>query len=340
MRRNKQTIILALVLVILSIISVFVGVLDINTTELLKGNQEQWNIFLASRIPRLLAVICTGVGMSIAGLIMQQLMRNKFVSPTTGTTINSAQFGILIALIFMPKSTLVGRALFAFTFAVLGTWIYVFFIQKIQFKNVIMVPLVGIMMGNIISGTTDWLAYKYELNQAISSWTVGHFSLIIRGKYEITYLVIPLVILAYVFANYFNVVGMGKGFSQNLGVNYNLILVLGLSLTSMITAAIIVVVGSVSYVGLIVPNIVSMFKGDKIKGTIIDTSLFGAIFVLVCDMLGRIIIFPYELPINLIIGVVGSITFIFLLIYRLNGGKMLKKFKITKSKLKIRKEMD
>lgn len=275
---------------------------------------------MISRLPRLLAILCTGVGMSVAGLIMQKLCMNKFVSPTTGATISSAQLGILIALLFMPNSTLWSRAIFAFAASILGTWVFVYFIQKIQFKDVVMVPLVGIMFGNVIGGLTNFLAYKYEATQALSSWLVGHFSLVLRGRYEIVYLVVPLVILAFIFANHFNIVGMGKDFSKNLGVNYNLVLFLGLSIAAMITASVVVVVGSVSYIGLIVPNLVAMFKGDKIRGTLVDTALFGALFVLVCDMLGRMIIAPYELPIELIIGIIGSILFVGLLFYRLNHG--------------------
>ena len=208
----------------LSAVSLFVGVIDIQVTSLLAGNLEQWEIFIISRLPRLLAILCTGIGMSTAGLIMQQLCMNKFVSPTTGATISSAQFGILLALLFWPGSTLWGRAIFAFTTAVLGTWIFVWFIQRIQFKDVVMVPLVGIMFGNVIGGITNYLAYKYEMTQALSSWLVGHFSLVLKGRYEIVYLVVPLVILAFLFANHFNIVGMGKEFSKNLGIHYNLIL--------------------------------------------------------------------------------------------------------------------
>lgn len=290
-------------------------------SSLLSGDVMQIEIFLISRLPRLLAILCTGVGMSVAGLIMQQLCMNKFVSPTTGATISSAQFGILLALLFMPKSTLWSRAIFAFVFAILGTWIFVWFIQRIQFKDVVMVPLVGIMFGNVINGITNYLAYKYDMTQALSTWLVGHFSMVIRGRYEIVYLVVPLVILAFIFANHFNIVGMGKEFSQNLGVHYNLILFMGLTIAAMITASVVVIVGSISYIGLIVPNLVAMFKGDKIRGTLIDTGLFGAIFVLICDMLGRVVIAPYELPIELIIGIVGSIIFVGLLIYRLNHGR-------------------
>ena len=307
-------------LVVLSLCSLFVGVIDMNLPGLLGGDYQQLELLLISRLPRLLAILCTGIGMSVAGLIMQQLCMNKFVSPTTGATISSAQFGILLALLFMPSSTLWSRAIFSFAAAVLGTWIFVWFIQRIQFKDVVMVPLVGIMFGNVIGGITNFLAYKFEMTQALSTWLVGHFSLVLRGRYEIVYLVVPLVILAFLFANHFNIVGMGKDFSKNLGVHYNLILFMGLTIAAMITASVVVVVGS-SYIGLIVPNIVAMFKGDKIRGTLVDTALFGAIFVLVCDMLGRVLIYPYELPIELIVGILGSIIFIGLLFYRLKNGR-------------------
>lgn len=320
MKNHKSTMVLIFILLLLSVVSLFIGVLDVSPHGLLSGDTETIKIFFISRLPRLLAILCTGIGMSVAGLIMQQLCMNKFVSPSTGATISSAQFGILIALIFMPGSTLWSRAIFAFFSAILVTWIFVAFIQRIQFKDVVMVPLVGIMFGNVVTGLTNFLAYKYEMTQALSTWLVGHFSMVLRGRYEIVYMVVPLVILAFVYANHFNIVGMGKDFSKNLGVHYNLILFMGLTIAAMITASVVVVVGSISYIGLIVPNIVAMFKGDRIRGTLIDTALFGAIFVLMCDMIGRSVIRPYELPIELIVGIIGSIIFIVMLLYRLKYG--------------------
>ena len=321
MKKYCTEIILAIILLALSLISIFVGVIDIDIKDLLTNDNNALMIFVVSRLPRLLAIICTGMGMSVAGLIMQQLCMNKFVSPTTGATISSAQLGILLALLFIPNSTLWQRAGFAFVTAILGTWVFVWFIQKVQYKDVVMVPLVGIMFGNVIGGITNFLAYKYEMTQALSTWLVGHFSLVLKGRYEIVYMVVPLIILAFVFANHFNIVGMGKDFSKNLGVPYDIVLFGGLTIAAMITASVVVVVGSISYIGLIVPNIVAMFKGDKIRGTLIDTALFGAIFVLVCDMIGRIVIKPYELPIELIVGILGSIIFIGMLLYRLRYGR-------------------
>lgn len=316
-----STAVLVVLLSVLSVASLFVGVMDLTPADIFRGDAEKLWLLLVSRLPRLLAILCTGMGMSVAGLIMQQLCMNKFVSPTTGATISCSKFGILMALLFMQSSTLWSRAIFSFVFALLGTWLFVWFIQRIQFKDTVMVPLVGIMFSNIVNGVTSYFAYRFEMTQALSSWETGHFSMVLRGRYEIVYLALPLIVLAFIFSNHFNIVGMGKDFSQNLGVNYRFVLFLGLSIAAAITASIVVVVGSISYIGLIIPNIVAMFKGDKIRGTLVDTALLGALFVLVCDVIARVVIAPYELPIELIVGIIGSVLFIGILFRRLKHGR-------------------
>lgn len=314
-------------LTILSIASLFVGAIDIDIASLLAGSDEmKLKIFLLGRIPRLLAILCTGVGMSVAGLIMQQLCMNKFVSPTTGATIQSAQFGIALAMTFLPTMGLWVRTLFAFALAVIGTLLFVFFVQRIKVKDTVLVPLIGIMFGNIIGGVTSFISYQAEITQQLSTYFSGSFALIIQGNYELVYLVLPLVILAFIYATHFNIVGMGQEFSKNLGVNYNFVLILGLSIAAVITASVIVIVGQISYIGLIIPNIVALFKGDKIRGTLIDTALFGALFVLICDIIARTVIAPYEIPIELIVGIVGSSIFIVMLFYKLKNGKKAIRF--------------
>ena len=320
-KQYRSTILLSAALLVISLLSLFVGVIDIDLKSLLTGGMEL-DIFLLGRIPRLLAILCTGVGMSVAGLIMQQLCMNKFVSPSTGATIQSAQFGILLSLVFLPGLGLWGRVLLAFGVSIFGTWIFVWFVQRIQFKNTVLVPLVGIMFGNVLGGITNFIAYKFEVTQQLSTHFVGSFALIIKGNYELVWLTLPLVVLAFIFANYFNIVGMGRDFSQNLGIRYRPVLFLGLTIASMITASVVTVVGQISYIGLMIPNIVAMFKGDKLKGTLVDTALLGALFVLVCDVIARSVIMPYELPIELIVGMIGSVMFIAMLICKLRkGGK-------------------
>lgn len=299
-------------------LSIFVGAYDISIAGLLNGNTTEISLLFISRFPRLMAIIFTGIGMSVAGLIMQQLVMNKFMSPSTGATISSAQFGVMLTILIFSEATLVHKTLIAFVTSILGTFMFVYFVQKLKYKDVVMVPLIGIMFGNIIRGITNYFAIRHDLLQSLTVTLVGDFSNIIRGRYEIVFLVVPLLIVAFIYANHFNIVGLGENFAKNLGVKYELVLFSGLAICSLITASIVVTVGTISYIGLIVPNIISMFRGDKIRASMIDTALFGALFVLVCDVIGRLIIHPYELPINLIAGIVGSITFIILMYRKLN----------------------
>ncbi len=316
------TVLMALLLAVLSFASLFAGVTGITMDALFSGQDEMaLKIFLLARIPRLLAILCTGTGMSIAGLIMQQLCMNRFVSPTTGATISSAQLGILLSLIFIPGAGLWGRTLSAFLTAVGGTWIFVGFIRRIPFRSAVLVPLVGIMFGNVIGGVTGFLSYRFEMTQQMSSFLIGSFAPVISGNYELVWLAAPLVVLAFIYADHFNIAGMGEGFAANLGVNYRFILFAGLTISAMITAAVVTVVGSISYIGLLVPNIVTLFRGDRLRGCLADTALFGSLFVLSADLIARTVIMPYELPIELIVGMGGSILFIGLLAYRLKYGR-------------------
>lgn len=325
MKNNMITVCMVIALLLCSIISLFVGAIDLRTFQL--DDFGSLDLVIISRLPRLLAILCTGVGMSVSGLIMQQLCMNKFVSPSTGATISSAQFGVMLSLIFFSEATLFQKTMLSFVTSIVGTWIFVWMIQRIRFKDIILVPLIGIMFGMVISGFTSFFAYRYGATQSLSATLVGDFSLIIRGRYEIVFLVVPLVILAYIYANHFNIVGMGEEFSQNLGISYHTIQLMGLSIAALITASVVVTVGTISYIGLIVPNIVSMFRGDKIRGSMLDVSLFGALFVLVCDIFARLVIHPYEVPVDLITGVLGSGIFIVFMNMRLSQGKKPKKNK-------------
>ncbi|MEG2290305.1 MAG: ABC transporter permease [Clostridium sp.] len=307
---------LAIILIILSLISLFIGVNDIKIIDILTLNQEKVQIFWISRLPRLISVLVAGMGMSICGLIMQQISQNKFVSPTTGATIDAAQLGLIFAMLIVPSAGITGKIIISFIFALIGTFMFMNILRKLKFKNAVFVPLVGIMFGNIISSVTTFIGYKYNLMQDVTAWMQGNFSMILKGNYEILYVAIPLIILAYVYASKFTIAGMGEDFATNLGLDYNKVVNLGLIIIAIVTVSVVITVGSIPFIGLIVPNIVSMYKGDNIKDSIWHTGLFGAIFVLVCDIFSRVIIYPYEIPIGLTVGVIGSIMFLYMVFRR------------------------
>ena len=311
-----KKILLFLVLIILSVVSLFLGAKSITFIDVLKGNAQSLQIFLISRVPRLVSILVAGVGMSVCVLIMQQISQNKFVSPTTGATIDSAQLGMIVAIILFPSAGLMEKSIISFVFALIGTFIFMIFLRNIKIKNAVFVPLVGIMFGNVIGSMTTFLGYKFDLLQSVSSWTQGNFSMVLKGNYELLYLSIPLMVITIFYANKFTVAGMGKDFAKNLGLNYESIVNIGLIIVSLVTVTVVVTVGSIPFIGLIVPNLVSYFKGDNMKGNIFYTGIIGALFVLICDIIGRVIIYPYELPIGVMVGVIGSVIFLFIVLRR------------------------
>lgn len=310
---------LFLILIILSIISLFIGAHSISIGDLLRGNNDKISVFLLSRVPRLISILASGVSLSIAGVIMQQISSNKFVSPTTAATMDSAKLGVLVSTLIFTSATLVQKMIISLIFSLLGTFIFMRVLKRVKFKNVIFVPLVGIMVGNVIGAVTDFFAYKYNLVQNVSSFLQGDFSMIIKGNYELIFFTIPLIFIAFMYAKKFTIVAMGEDMALNLGISYKKVMQIGIIIISLISSLVVITVGNIPYIGLVVPNIVSMYKGDNLSKNIGITALMGGIFVLVCDILGRVIIFPYEVPINLTVGVIGSGIFLYMIIRRNNN---------------------
>lgn len=306
--------ILIVAAVILSFVSLFIGATDLTPGDLLSGNADKIDIFLISRVPRLMAILLAGAGLGIAGLIMQSLSRNKFVSPTTAGTMDAARLGILLSMLVFPGATYMQKVIFCFVFALAGTVLFMQILDRIKFKDAIFVPLIGIMYGNILSAITTFFAYEADLIQNISSWLMGSFTLVISGRYELLYVSVPAVILAYLYANKFTVAGMGEDFARNLGLGYKQVLYIGLALVAVISTTVILTVGIIPFLGLIVPNIVSLYLGDNLRRTIPHTAALGVVFLLICDIAGRIVIYPYEIPVNVTVAVVGSAIFLTMLL--------------------------
>ncbi|ALN77320.1 ABC transporter permease [Staphylococcus agnetis] len=313
MRYFMNGYVLFVTLTILTVCSLFIGVSSVPITALFNLNDDQLNVLFASRIPRTVSILIAGSSLALAGVIMQQMMQNKFVSPTTAGTMEWAKLGILISLVFFPSEHILLKLLFAVLLSVAGTFLFVQMIQRIRFKDVIFVPLIGIMLGGIVSSFSTFIALKTNAVQSLGNWMNGNFAIITSGRYEILYLSLPLLVMTYLFANQFTIAGMGRDFSKNLGLNYDLIINIGLFITATITALVVVTVGTLPFLGLIVPNIVSIFKGDHLKNALPHTAMLGAIFVMFSDIVGRVVVYPYEINIGLTIGMFGTIIFIIML---------------------------
>ncbi|WP_036789434.1 ABC transporter permease [Pleomorphomonas koreensis] len=285
-------------------------------SDVLAGDGDGGLVLLASRVPRTLALLLAGAGLAVSGILMQMIARNRFVEPSTAGTVESAGLGILLTLLFMPGAPVVVRMTVAAGVALAGSALFLTLVGRLPLGSALMVPLIGIMLGGIFDAATGFLAYRFDLMQSMGAFGSGDFSIVLRGRYEFLWVIAALVAAAYATAARFTILGMGEAVATGVGLDYRRLVVFGLAIVSVVTAAVVVTVGAVPFVGLIVPNVVSLVLGDDLRKTLPVVAAGGGLLVLASDVAGRLIIAPYEIPVGTIMGVVGSLGFLMLIFGR------------------------
>ena len=302
--------------VLLAVASLFIGASDVSPVALFTGGPDSTASFLllVSRIPRTIAVILVGASLGIAGLIMQMLVRNRFVEPSTTGVSEFATLGMLVTTVFWPGLAVVGKMGVAAVFGLAGTWVFLRIVRAIPVRQLVLVPLVGIMLGGVVASVTTFFAYRLDLLQSLGQWSQGSFATVMQGRYEFLWIAAAMVVVAWIAADRFSVIGLGEEFATNLGLNYRRVVAIGMVIIAMITAAVLVTAGMIPFLGLVVPNIVSLIIGDNVRRSIPWVAGLGAVFVLGCDILARVVRFPYEIPLSVIVGMVGGVLFLWLLL--------------------------
>ena len=315
-RRRWVGVLIGVALVVFTIASLFIGVSDVSPDALLNGGPDSNALFLliVSRIPRTIAVLLVGASLGIAGLIMQMLVRNRFVEPgTTGVT-EFATFGMLVTMVLWPGMSVFGRMTVAAVFGLLGTWVFLQVVRAVPVRQLVLIPLVGIMLGGIVGAVTTFFADRLDLLQSLGQWAQGSFSSVMQGRYEFVWLAGVMVIVAWLAADRFSVIGLGEEFATNLGLNYRRVVAVGMVIIAIITATVLVTAGMIPFLGLVVPNIISLIIGDNVRRSIPWVAGLGAAFVMGCDIIARVVRFPYEIPLSVIVGVIGAALFLWLLL--------------------------
>ena len=309
---------LLLMLLILSTISLAVGAKQMAWAQIGawpgSWSDEAWLTLSASRLPRLMALLLTGVGLAVCGVILQQIVRNRFVEPATCGGLDAAKLGLLLAMTLLPSAGSTGKIMFALVFCFLASLLFVAIIRRIQFKNTVLVPVIGLMYGAVLSALAEFYAYRQNILQGMQGWLLGDFSKVVQGNYEIIYLILPVVALSYLYAQRFTVLGMGEGVSTSLGLNYAATATLGLLLVAVTVAVTVITVGAIPFVGLVIPSLVAQRYGENLGRTLPVIALSGAALLLLCDILGRLLIYPFEVPIGLTAGGLGGLLFLLLIL--------------------------
>lgn len=303
-----------LALLFLATISLFVGVIDFNFADL--WTEDGFQLFVISRLPRTLAAIIAGAALAVCGTIIQLLVRNRFVEPMTAGTGQGAMLGILLVVIFLPNMPIIAQISIASLTAMATSIGLLMIVSRLPASRPLYVALVGYIYGGVIAAGVTYFAYQYDMLQYLDVWLNGEFSGVLQGRYETLWIAAIVAFLTYFVADQFAIVSMGRATAIGLGLNYHQVVALGLISISIVTALTVVTVGAIPFVGLVVPNIVSRIFGDNARRTLPINAFIGASLVLFCDILGRLVRFPYEVPVGTILGVVGALAFLWILYSR------------------------
>ena len=301
-------ILMVVAVITLGIISLSVGVYDI------KGQEDGLSMFFITRVPRTAALMLTGAAMSMTGLVTQLIVQNKMVEPTTTGTIEWSGLGLMLVYLLVPSPTLVVRMTGAIVFSFIGTMVFFLFLRRVKLRSSLIVPIIGMMLGAVVSAISTFVGLTFQMTQNIENWFVGSFASVQVGRYEYLWLIVVVAIVIFIYADRFTLAGLGEDIATSLGANYNGIVLLGTGLISFAVGIVTAVIGNLPFLGLIVPNIVSMYRGDHLRSNLPWVCVLGMGVITLCDIISRTIIMPFEVPVSLILGTIGSITFIIILV--------------------------
>ncbi|MDE0562826.1 ABC transporter permease [Exiguobacterium sp. B2(2022)] len=311
---TKSFVFTAIIVLGLAVLSLFTGVYDLSRTD-------GFDMFWITRVPRTVALMLTGAAMAMAGLVMQLITQNRLVEPTTTGTLEWAGLGLLTVYLLVPAPSLMMRMTGAIVFSFIGTMVFFWFLRSVKLRSSLIVPIIGLMLGAVISAISTFLGLFFRASQAIEGWFVGSFASVQIGRYEYLWVIIIVTVLIFILANRLTLAGLGEDIATSLGVNYNQLMMIATGLIALSVGVVATVIGNLPFLGLIVPNLVSMFRGDDLRSNLPWVCLVGMGAILVSDLISRTIIMPFELPVSLILGTVGAFVFIMILLrQRKKGG--------------------
>ena len=303
----RPVVLMVLMLVPLALASLMIGVADLS-------GERGAMILTISRWPRTVAVMLTGAALAVAGVVMQELVRNRFVEPGTTGTGEAAALGLLLATLLFPEAGIWTRMVAASLGGLAGTAVFLALIRRVPPQEVLLIPLAGLIWSGVLGAVVLHIGWQTDLLQLVGIWLMaGEFSGVIAGRYALLWIAAAAAGLAFLAADRLAIMGLGDAAARGLGLNPVAVMRLGLVVVAVVTAMVMATVGMIPFLGLVVPNIVSRLMGDNLRATLPVTALGGAGLLLVCDILGRLIIFPYEVPVGSVLGVLGAGVFLWLL---------------------------
>lgn len=281
-------------------------------------------IFLV-RFPRVLVAALAGTALAASGAVMQGMFRNPMADPGILGISSGAGMGAVLAIkLGLTAISIYLMPMFAFTGAFLAILVIYFLSYRKGRVPVLTLILSGIAVSTFIGAITNLiltLSYDYQVKEFLF-WATG--GLDGRRWEHVQLVVVPIlisVILMFLFSRDLNVLLMGEEQAKSVGLDPSKTRTILLLLVSIATASAVCVSGAISFVGLIVPHIIRLIVGPNHKILLPASAIGGAIFLVLCDLISRVVAIPYEIGVGIITALLGAPYFLFLLLRtRKEGG--------------------
>lgn len=323
------TLFLLCALLIFSIfVSILFGSVSIRLSEIFQiltsknNNTTAYTLITAVRIPRVLGGLFAGTGLSCAGVILQGVMNNSLASPNTIGVNSGSGFAVMLALMLFPTNPCF-MPLFAFSGALITT-LFVFLLAYLTDSSRTTIVLAGITISSFFNAGINTLKLlDTEISINLTSFMIGSLSGLTMSR-----LILPCICiltafcLSFILAKSLNILSLGDDIARSLGMQVPLTRFIFLMLASVMAGCVVSYAGLLSFIGLIVPHICRQLFGNDARFLLPCSALLGGSFALLCDLLGRILFAPYELPAGILMAFIGGPFFLYLLLKRKGGRRI------------------
>ena len=274
------------------------------------------------RIPRVLGGLFAGIGLSCSGVILQGVMNNSLASPSTIGVNSGSGFAVMLAMIFFPANSFT-LPVFAFCGALITT-LLIFFLAALSDSSRTTIILAGITVSSFLSaGINTIKLLNTDITVNLTSFLIGSLSGLTLSRLILPCLCIAIAFFVSLFlAQPLNMLGLGDDIARSLGLRVSLTRFLLLSLASILAGCVVSFAGLLGFIGLIIPHICRRLFGNDARFLLPCSALLGGSFVLLCDLLGRILFSPFELPAGIIMSFVGGPFFLYLLLKKKGGRRV------------------
>ena len=319
-KRAVTLIALFLLLFVSFFVALSLGASDASVTDaiaaLFNGNTDSTDlkIILHVRLPRILGALLAGAALAVSGIIIQAVLQNPMAAPNLIGVNAGAGFFVIIAMAIMPR--FIGYIPLAAFLGALAAALIIYAISAITGAGRVSITLVGIAIGSILTAGINTVKTLFpDSVYDVSGFLIGGLSSTdLNSVIPAAIMIIPALILTCILSRGLDALSLGSGVARGIGVNVPRARLLWLTLAAMLAGAAVSFSGLIGFVGLIVPHIMRRLVGGSHRYLVPASILGGSLFLLVTDTLARTLFAPYELPVGIILSLLGGPFFIFLIL--------------------------